>query len=80
MGYALAYKKLQVWLQNISDSVFNLEFVYLGIICAIQYARYLHYIHTKYRVSQKRRPFLKIENIPNLLTDDKKGKIIENIK
>ena len=24
--------------------------------------------------------FLKIENIPNLLTDDKKGKIIENIK
>ena len=28
----------------------------------------------------KRRPFLKIENIPNLLTDDKKGKIIENIK
>ena len=32
-----------------------------------------------YRVSQKRRPFLKIENIPNLLTD-KTGKIIENFK
>ena len=29
---------------------------------------------------KKRRPFLKIENIPNLLTDDKKGKIVENIK
>ena len=35
----------------------------------------------KYRVSKKRRPFLKIENIPNLLTGGgKKGKIIENIK
>ena len=37
----------------------------------------------KYRVSQKRRPFLKIENIPDLLMlliDDKKGKMIENIK
>ena len=32
-----------------------------------------------YRVSKKRRPFLKIENIPYLLTDDKKGKIIETV-
>ena len=28
----------------------------------------------------KKRPFLKIENISNLITDYKKGKIIENIK
>ena len=33
----------------------------------------------RYRVSQQIRPFLKIENIPDLLTEDKKGKIIEKI-
>ena len=33
----------------------------------------------KYRVSQKNARFSKIENITDLLSDDKKGKIIQNI-
>ena len=33
----------------------------------------------RYRVSQKRSPFLKIENISWLLSDNREGEIIENI-
>ena len=32
-----------------------------------------------YRVSQKDARFSKLKNIPDLLSDEKKGKIIENI-